>query len=94
MSIITVNLQTGETSQRELTQAEIAAIPPAVQPTASEQIAALESANPITHRNLRDIMVLLGTLTEQVTGLPADANPAVKKAKAIEAQIAALRSQM
>jgi len=65
---------------------------PATPPAVDEQIVALEAANPITHRNLRDIMVLLGTLTEQVTGLPADANPAVKKVKALEAQITALRA--
>lgn len=79
----------------EISEAEAAAMrpqPPA--PTVQDQIVALEQANPITHRNLRDLAMAVAALGELVTGQPAANLPMVQAITALEDQIKALRSQL
>lgn len=63
-------------------------------PTVQDQIVALEAANPITHRNLRDLAMAVAALGELVTGQPAANLPMVQTIQSLEDQIAALRSQL
>lgn len=62
--------------------------------TPLEQIAAIEAANPITHRNLRDLSMTVAQIAAAVTGTDPLVNPAVQQIVALEAQIAALRAQL
>ena len=63
--------------------------PPVPNDVIDNQIAALEAANPITHRALREF--ILGTLAE--FKLDPSQNPATAKVAQVEAEILALRSQ-
>lgn len=56
-------------------------------PTVLQQIVALEVANPITHRTLREVILAMGLVVQQVTGKPAAANPYYVKLAALNAQI-------
>lgn len=67
---------------------------PVAPPTPLQQIAALEAANPITHRNLRDLSMTVAQIAAAVTGADPMVNPAVQQIAALEAQIAALRAQI
>lgn len=58
------------------------------------QIAALEAANPITHRMLRDLSMAVAQIAAAVTGTDPMVNPAVQQVAALEAQIAALRAKL
>lgn len=62
-------------------------------PTPIQEIAALEAAKPITHRNLRDLALAVADIASVITGKPATENPAVREIQELEAQIAALREQ-
>lgn len=64
---------------------------PAVTPL--QEIASLEAAKPITHRNLRELALAVADIASAITGKPVDENPAVREIQAMEAQIAALRAQ-
>lgn len=68
---------------------------PADAPVATplQEIAALESAKPITHRNLRELALAVADIASAITGKPTTENPAVREIQALEAQIAALRAQ-
>lgn len=79
------------------------AIPPAPEPeppkpeeppTPLERIEALESANPFTHRALREISLTVAQLASLALKVPVSSNPKVVELLALEAQIAALRSQL
>lgn len=63
-------------------------------PTVQDQIVALEAANPITHRNLRDLAMAVAAMGELVTGQPAANLPMVQTITALEEQIAALRGSL
>jgi hypothetical protein len=63
-------------------------------PTVLQEIAALEAANPITHRNLRDLSMTVAQIAATITGTDMMVNPAVQQLTALEAQIAALRAQL
>jgi hypothetical protein len=67
---------------------------PTISPTPLQQIAAIEAANPITHRNLRDLSMTVAQIAAAVTGTNAMVNPAVQQIVALEAQISALRAQL
>ncbi len=67
---------------------------PVIAPTPAEQIVAIETANPITHRNLRDLGMTVGQIAGAVTGTDLLQNPAVQVIVAIEGQIAPLRAQI
>ena len=69
-------------------------VTPVYVPTPLEQIAAIEAANPITHRNLRDLSMTVAQIAAAVTGTDPLVNPAVQQIVALEAQIAALRAQL
>jgi hypothetical protein len=67
---------------------------PTISPTPLAQIAAIEAANPITHRNLRDLSMTVAQIAAAVTGTDPMVNPAVQQIAALEAQISALRAQL
>lgn len=69
-------------------------VAPVYVPTPLEKIAAIEAANPITHRNLRDLSMTVAQIAATITGTDPMVNPAVQQIAALEAQIAALRTQM
>ena len=66
-------------------------VPP---PAPLDQIKSIEAANPITHRNLRDLSMTVAQIAAAVTGTDPMVNPAVQQIVALEAQIAALRAQI
>lgn len=68
--------------------------PTAPAETVQQRIEALERANPITHRNLRDLAMAVAAIGELVTGQPAANLPMVQAISALEEQIALLRGQM
>lgn len=66
--------------------------PPA--PSVLDEIRALEAANPITHRHLRDLSRAVAQIAEAITGQPAATLPMVQEITALEVKIAALRAQL
>ncbi len=62
-------------------------------PTPLDQIAAIESANPITHRMLRDLSMTVAQIAAAVTGTDMMTNPAVQQITLLETQINTLREQ-
>jgi hypothetical protein len=85
---------TGQVTSVELTQAELDALPVPIELTPEQQIAALETAHPITHRNLRDLSMTVAQIAGAVTGTDPTVNPAVQAILALEAQLAPLRAQL
>ena len=73
---------------------EVEEVTPAIEITPLDQITAIESANPITHRNLRDLSMTVAQIAAAVTGTDLLVNPAVQQILALEAQISALRAQL
>lgn len=61
--------------------------------TPLEEIAAIEAAKPISHRNLRELALAVADIASAITGKPKEENPAIREIQAMEAQIAALRAQ-
>lgn len=59
-----------------------------------DEIKALEAANPITHRNLRDLSMTVAQIAAAVTGGNPLDNPAVKQILELEAKIADLRAKL
>jgi len=82
------------TGDREATAEEIAAWELSRLPTPVDQIQAIEAANPITHRMLRDLSMTVAQIAGVVTGTDPMVNPAVQQIVALEAQIAVLRAQL
>ena len=79
---------------REATPEEIAAWELSRLPTPVDQIQAIEAANPITHRMLRDLSMTVAQIAGAVTGTDPMVNPAVQQIVALEAQIAVLRARL
>jgi len=73
---------------------EPADVPPA--PTVSQQLSALDSANALTQRNLRETVMLMAEAFKQISGGAVDLStiPGVAKVYEVEAQAAALRSEL
>lgn len=69
-------------------------LPPTPVLNVSDEIKALEVANPITHRNLRDLSLTVAQIAAAVTGGDMLANPAVQQILDLEAKIATLRAQL
>ena len=71
----------------------IAAIvpPPPLNPL--EKIKAIEDANPITHRMLRELSMTVAQIAGAVTGQDITENPAVKEVLKLNAEIGQLRAQ-
>jgi len=82
------------TGDREATAEEIAAWELSRLPTPVDQIQAIEAANPITHRMLRDLSMTVAQIAGVVTGTDPMVNPAVQQIVALEAQIAVLRARL
>ena len=68
-------------------------VAPVYAPTALEQIAAIEAANPITHRNLRDLSMTVAQIAAAVTNTDPMVNPAVQQIALLQTTIDALREQ-
>ena len=78
-----------------ITDEEAEALRPVPPPlTMVQQIQAIEDANPITHRMLRDLSMTVAQIAGVVTGTDPMVNPAVQQIVALEAQIAVLRAQL
>lgn len=93
MSVIEINVMTGEQTVRELNSQEIASLPP-VDPNASilEQITILEAEQEkkLTPRARRELY--LGIII--ALGLDPNMNPGCAELASIQAQIVALRAQL
>lgn len=94
MTIRTINLSTGEVTERELSAEELAALPVPQPPTPVELLAALERDYTLTQRNLRELILL--TVEALKVGAPVDLSvlPGVQVVAAVEAEAAALRAQL
>ena len=66
------------------------------QKTVAEKLAALDAANALTQRNLRESVMLMSEAFKQITGgaVNLTAIPGVAKVYEVEAQAAALRAQL
>ena len=62
--------------------------------TPIEQIAALEAAMPITHRNIRELALSVAQIASFITGVDMKENPAVQEILAFEAKVVAIRAQL
>jgi len=65
-------------------------------PTVPQQLAALDAANALTQRNLRETVMLMAEAFKTLSGGQLDLSsiPGVAKVYEVEAQAAALRSQL
>lgn len=65
-------------------------------PTVQDKLAALDAANTLTQRNLRETVMLMAEAFKQVTGGAVDLGqlPGIAKVYEVEAQAAALRAQL
>ena len=80
-----------------ITEAEAEALRPVPQPpTVAQQLDALDAANALTQRNLRETVMLMAEAFKQVTGGAVDMStiPGVAKVYEVEAQAAVLRAQL
>jgi hypothetical protein len=85
------NLQTGE-----VTEHEDAPATPEVPPTVQDQLNKLDADNALTQRNLRETVMLMAEAFKVVSNNAVDLStiPGVQKVYAVEAEAAALRSQL
>lgn len=58
-----------------------------------EEIVAIEVANPVTHRMLRELTLSVAQIASAVTGIAPEENKAVRDIQALEAEIDILRLQ-
>lgn len=61
------------------------------EPSTLAKITALEAARPITHRNLRELSLVVAQMAGILTGTSIMDNPAVKELLEFEAKVQALR---
>lgn len=96
MTIRTINVMTGEESERELTEQEIAALPGPVIPTPIQLLEELDSNNALTQRNLREIIILLSESIKHLSNGNVDIAqiPGVAKVYIAEASAVKLREQL
>ena len=80
----------------QITDAEAESLKPVHIPTVAEKLAALDAANALTQRNLRETVMLMSEAFKQITGgaVNLTAIPGVAKVYEVEAQAAALRAQL
>lgn len=63
-----------------------------IEPSVLARITALEQAHPITHRNLRELSLVVAQIAGIITGTAIEDNPAVKELLEFEAKVQALRN--
>ena len=63
-----------------------------IEPSVLAKITALEQAHPITHRNLRELSLVVAQIAGIITGTAIEDNPAVKELLEFEAKVQALRN--
>lgn len=68
-------------------------VPEPPSPTPLQEIAAIEAANPITHRMLRELTLSVAQIAAAVTGKDPQENKAVRDIEELEAEIIPLREQ-
>jgi len=81
----------------QITETEAQALKPVpAPPTVAEKLAALDAANTLTQRNLRNTIMIMNEAFKQITGGALDLSniPGVKKVYEVEAQAEALRAQL
>jgi hypothetical protein len=81
----------------EISEAEYLASQPAhPEPTPQEKLAALDAANTLTQRNLRETVMLMAEAFKQLSSGAVDLTqiPGVAKVYEVEAEAAVLRSQL
>ena len=81
----------------QITDAEAQALKPVpVPPTVAEKLVALDAANALTQRNLRETVMLMAEAFKQITGGAVNLSliPGVAKVYEVEAQAAILRGQL
>ena len=80
----------------QITDAEAEALKQVHTPTVAEKLAALDAANALTQRNLRETVMLMSEAFKQITGGAVNLTsiPGVAKVYEVEAQAAALRAQL
>jgi hypothetical protein len=90
------NIATGEVTEREPTAEELAAAAAEPAPSVQQKLNALDYHNTLTQRNLRETIMLMAEAFKTVTNGQVDlsAIPGVAKVFEVEAQAAALRSQL
>ena len=102
-NVISIDLQTGETTERSLTPEEIAAIPVPAPPSPAEQIARLERENMLPKATRKFMLSFMeetaiqqgagqGLTAEQSLALLAAGNPGYAAVKALGDQIEALEA--
>lgn len=95
MTIISVNVQTGEITEREMTPDEVAAIPPPPPRNVTSEIDAIERQH-MMPRAQREFMLgmMVQLATQQGVSEPQlyAANPGYRKVKDLDEQIKTLRS--
>lgn len=62
--------------------------------TPIQKINEIESANPVTHRMLRDLIMSVAEIAATIIGVDPFVNPSVQRVVDIESQIAKIRSQI
>jgi hypothetical protein len=79
-----------------ITEEEAEALKPVHTPSVQEQLAALDAANQLSQRNLREFILLTAEAVKLATNGAVDLNQVVGVAKVaqVEAEAAALRSQL
>jgi hypothetical protein len=93
MNKIIVDCATGAVESVPLTAEEIAERQNVPAPNPLEKIVAIEAANPVTHRMLRDLTLAVAQIASAVTGKAPEENKAVRDIQELEAEIAVLRQQ-
>jgi len=80
----------------QITEMEAEALKPVHTPTVAEKLAALDAANALTQRNLRETVMLMAEAFKQITGGAVNLSliPGVAKVYEVEAQAAILRGQL
>lgn len=85
MAIRTIDLSTGQVTERELTAEEIAALPAPTAPTPREQLAALDTEFALTQRNLREFVLLVTEALKSGNPIDLSVLPGVQVVAAVEA---------
>jgi hypothetical protein len=96
MTVRTIDLATGLETTRDYTPDELAALPVPQPPTIQDKLAALDAANALTQRNLRETVMLMAEAFKQLSSGAVDLTqiPGVAKVYEVEAEAAVLRAQL
>jgi hypothetical protein len=96
MTVRTIDLATGVETTRDYTPDELVALPVSQPPTVQDQLNALDAANALTQRNLRETVMLMAEAFKQLSSGAVDLTqiPGVAKVYEVEAAASVLRGQL